>query len=461
MNGANFSNGITLAGGSVISSNTAAPGTSAWYSIYKNTTTVAPDNKSGMGICVDSSGNVYSLGWNQQGADYLFIVKVTSTGTLVWQKKLTTTSEAQPSGITINSNNEIIVAAVFPDTSALLIVKLDDSGNIVWAQETDPGTFGPFIPYGSSIRVGSDNSIYILSDNTSSTAQLIKLTDSGTLTFSLTISPPGFQYLNSGGMKLDDSDNIIFTGSYVSIAAPGYAITKLSSSGSLISAFTAEGIGEQDFQSALQDVAIDSSGNYYVAGYLTGYSPSGSFIFKMDSSGTLIWSRQYGSHGLGFNSIKIDGSYIYCIGNAAQYQPGVGPGPSYVNVVKFDLAGNLIWQRTFRSDTGENNFYDRPHDSLSFNGNYYNFSAYTTTGPLINGNPSVYYMLNAQLPKDGSLTGTYGSMTYEASDFQLGTRDIMIITPTTPTIQPSSITLSTPSVSSDDLLYTLALTLIN
>jgi uncharacterized delta-60 repeat protein len=98
------------------------------------------------------------------------------------------------------------------------------------------------------------------------------------------------------------------------------------------------------------DVAVSADGSVYVTGITTS-NGNDAVLLKFDASGTLLWERTWGGtasdQGLAVATAS-DGS-VYIAGTATSF----GPSSSGLFVVKFDSAGNLVWQRV--SDGAEGN----------------------------------------------------------------------------------------------------------
>ncbi len=108
-----------------------------------------------------------------------------------------------------------------------------------------------------------------------------------------------------------------------------------------------------------QSVAVDSSGNVYVAGTISGALPGqtalgrfDAYVRKYDSAGTEVWTRQFGSPGGDRAlSVSVDSSGgVYVAGSTDGALPGqtaLGSLDAYVR--KYDSAGNELWTRQFGS----------------------------------------------------------------------------------------------------------------
>jgi uncharacterized delta-60 repeat protein len=90
------------------------------------------------------------------------------------------------------------------------------------------------------------------------------------------------------------------------------------------------------------DVAVSADGSVYVTG-ITANNGNDAVLLKFDASGALLWERAWGGaasdQGLAVATAS-DGS-VYIAGTATSF----GPSSAGLFVVKFDSAGNLVWQR--------------------------------------------------------------------------------------------------------------------
>ena len=100
-------------------------------------------------------------------------------------------------------------------------------------------------------------------------------------------------------------------------------------------------------------IAVDSSGNSYVAALLNPAYPSleySTLLCKFDSSGTIVWQRQLTQSPTSGNSpadIALDSSGDpYLLINYSNSQLS---GESGIAIVKYDSSGSLIWQTQITS----------------------------------------------------------------------------------------------------------------
>jgi uncharacterized delta-60 repeat protein len=90
------------------------------------------------------------------------------------------------------------------------------------------------------------------------------------------------------------------------------------------------------------DVAVSADGSVYVTG-ITADNQNDAVLLKFDANGTLLWERAWGG-AASDESLAVatapDGS-VYIAGTATSFEPSFFG----LFVVKFDAAGNLVWQR--------------------------------------------------------------------------------------------------------------------
>jgi len=153
-------------------------------------------------------------------------------------------------------------------------------------------------------------------------------------------------------------------------------ISKLDASGNFV---WAKSIGDADHSEIAYGIAIDSSGNIYIAGDFgdtTDFNPDTSsaftmvpsggdvFILKLDSAGNFIWARKLGGNNNDdAKSIAVDQfGNVYTVGifrDTADFDPDsssvftmVGGLAPNVFISKLDSSGNFIWAKQFNSNTG-------------------------------------------------------------------------------------------------------------
>jgi uncharacterized delta-60 repeat protein len=150
-------------------------------------------------VAVDSSSNVYICGTAEDsGASDIFqIAKYNSSGTLQWQRSLTGGS-SNPRAITVDSSSNVYVCGYSTNSGSnnVQIAKYNSSGTIQWQRILGSNT----IELGFGITVDSSNKIYVFGRSRASGTDnilLAKLPDDGTPTGTYTVGSYSFTYAAS------------------------------------------------------------------------------------------------------------------------------------------------------------------------------------------------------------------------------------------------------------------------
>ncbi len=339
------------------------------------TDTYTTPNDEGFGIAVDGSGNVYVTGWQHDSAGHTaaFVAKYSATGAIQWQRILTETSSIPGTAsyaVALDSSANVYLTG-WQNNSAgntiVLVVKYDTTGALQWQRSlADPFTTGAGPApndFGYAIAVDGSSNVYV-----------------------------------TGSQRNLSTYHVVFVAKYDATGAIQWQRILTDTS----AVPDAGGLG----------IAVDGSGNVYLAGSLTGDNNAVhiAFVAKYDATGAIQWQRTltdtYSTPDDYAVAVAVDGSgNIYVAGQ--QYDSA---GNLVGFVVKYDATGAIQWQRTL-TDT-----YSTPSSycnavTVDASGNLH------VTGVQSNsaGN-SIAFILT--VPTDGTGTGTYsacsGQLVYAA-----------------------------------------------
>lgn len=301
----------------------------------------------GIDIKMDNQGYIYILGWHGSSALFgtsqidnadgakSFIAKYDDTGQLIWVKKLggyarTFSIDAANNlfisasfGATIKVESTQITANGFDD---IWLGKFNSSGNLSWIREMY-GSNGYETPV--SLAISADNKILL----------------TGRFDGSCIFDGGGSTISNAGGTGNED----LF-------------LVKYDTSGSFqwVRQFSAS----VSNQSATKSLAVDASGNIYIAGIFTGNINIGSsllissgnsdaFVAKLTSDGsTCTWAKKFGgATAEGAMGIGVDGSNNVYIAGYYSDSLTVGnillpiPGTSGAFIAKYNTSGDFQWAK--------------------------------------------------------------------------------------------------------------------
>ncbi|MBX3244177.1 MAG: SBBP repeat-containing protein [Acidobacteria bacterium] len=279
---------------------------------------------SGYAADTDPEGNIYVVGdtvgtfpgQTSSGGTDAFVRKYDAEGNVLWTRQLGTDSTDRARGVAVDASGNVYVAgqtggSFTGQTNAgsddIYVRKYDTDGNEIWTRQFGTTSFD----WASSIAVDTTGNIYMTGDV---------------------------------GGTLPDHSSLGFQDSFV---------RKYSADGSVL--WTRQfGTNGND---NTRGIAVDQSGNSYVAGYTNGSFPGftrvgleDAFIRKYDADGAEVWTRQFGTASADMaRSVAVDtagNSYVVGDTNGTlPEQTRVGSVDSFIR--KYNPEGNFVWTRQF------------------------------------------------------------------------------------------------------------------
>lgn len=83
-------------------------------------------------IAIDSSDNIYVVGWTQTPAYKIFLIKYNSSGTIQWQRELNYATNLNATGVTTDSSGNVYLSLTINILGYGMIIKYNSSGTIQW-----------------------------------------------------------------------------------------------------------------------------------------------------------------------------------------------------------------------------------------------------------------------------------------------------------------------------------------
>ncbi|MGM0596669.1 MAG: SBBP repeat-containing protein [Myxococcota bacterium] len=281
-----------------------------------------------MNQALDSLGNIYITGrtqgcftdtecTNTYDPD-IFLLKVSNDGSRLWTRQLNSIESDYDYGkaVAVDTEDNIYLAACSPGTfstyeslssSDLYLFKYDSSGNQLWVKQY--GTENS--EEAKSVVLDQDNNIYLLSQITVDTlyhyARIYKIDSAGEVVWSITIPE-----------ELEGTNLTIYNSQIYLVGATNEALDTNEFFGTkdaflIVMDLDGERLwsktwGSPDYDAAA-DLAINSAGEIYITGgsrgTFNGSQHNGQndiFILKTDSSGNLLWSKNWGNSGNDYGS---------------------------------------------------------------------------------------------------------------------------------------------------------------
>ena len=359
------------------------------------------------GITVDGSGNVYITGRTSSagsGSYDILIVKYNIDGVIQWQRTLGGSSTDIGFGIAVDGSGNVYVHgyAYLPgsNNADFLTVKYNSSGTLQWQRRLS--STNAKHEFANGIAVDSSGNVYTVGQTNSTDSSydmfMAKYNTSGTLQWQRSLG--GSSTETNPKITVDNSGNFYVVGSTQSagVGKSDLYIAKFNTSATM-QWQRCLGLSESDYG---YGVGVDDSGNVYVSGYTRSTSgiQGDILIAKYNASGAIQWQRTLASSSDvpdRSRDMTVDGSgNVYITGHTTT----AVSVPADMLIAKYNTSGTLQWQRTLGSSTQDIGY----GIAVDGSGNVY-----------VGGQVSGGKCLIAKLPADGSMTGTYGSLTYAPS----------------------------------------------
>ena len=411
-------------------------GQSYWIASLADSLAAASQYDQGLGITVDSSGNVYTAGSLSNTDNNAYLTKYNTTGTLQWQRKLVDTNTATnrndvTHGIAVDGSGNVYITGYFLNSSSsrnVFIIKYNTSGTLQWQRKlADTSNANDQNDWGLSIAVDGSGNVYVTGRYGNLTVGnanvfITKYNTSGTIQWKRKLAGTAVsqsQYDVGFGIAVDSSGNVYVTGStYTSVGTTGAVIIKYNTSGTIQWQRQLSDSNFATYNDTGFGIAVDSSSNVYVTGsFLNSSSGTNAFITKYNTSGTIQWQRKLSDSltaasqsDFGY-SIAVDSSgNVYVTGTWKNASNGYN-----AFIAKYNSSGSIQWQRKLsdslsavnQNDVGYGIYVDS-FGVVYITGNFSNSSSGTNA-----------FILKA--PNDGSKTGTYTMGTGQTLTYATGT----------------------------------------
>lgn len=345
------------------------PGEALWVSQLGSTSL-----DSTRGIAVDGQDNVVGVGlfsetmavagtnFTSKGGTDAYVVKLSSTGGVLWARQFGGTTLAGPGaprptdfavGVSTDASSNIFVVGQFQgavdfggrmlqstNATAIFILKLDPDGGVVWAQKIDGGPFGTEGRFDGAIAVRGDSVVVVGSFFRPMTVGAITQDSMGAfddvfvVKFSSVDGQPVWVKRFGGtsndfgyGVAIDSAENIVVVGNYSGTVDFGGGPRSSTEGKSFLLKLTPEGThllsrplgGAQVSSFHTFAVKVDASDNIATLTQFTGTSDMGcvnrlasagavsNILFtKFTQAGACVWNQGFAGGGNNQSATALD-----------------------------------------------------------------------------------------------------------------------------------------------------------
>ncbi|MBA7519177.1 hypothetical protein ES705_11252 [subsurface metagenome] len=302
-----------------------------WTRTYNGT---ANDDDEGYGIAVDGDGNVYVAGYEtvKKEKSNIWVRKYDTNGSEVWTRTYNGTANGHDRGrsIAVDGIGNVYVTGCEwvgkEEKRNIWVRKCNSDGNVVWTKTYNGAANSQ--DRGYAVAVDASGNVYVTGYETvkkeKSNIWVRKYDSDGYELWTSTHNGTANSHDRGRGIAVDVSGNIFVIGSeWVTGEKRNIWLRKYDSDGNVVWTRTYNGTDNDDDLG--YGIAVDGSGNVYVTGceIITGEGTN-IWVRKYDTDGNIVWTRTYNGpandddEGYG---IAVDGSgnvyvagYEYVIG---------------------------------------------------------------------------------------------------------------------------------------------------
>lgn len=305
--------------------------------------------KSGTMIARDNADNVIVTGYIQ--SQNIYTRKYDKFGNFLWEKTSSSGIQSnyeKPVWVNTDNNKNIFVVGyryVFSSSrdrpNAIVVLKYDASGTLLWKKSISMSIFvNSSVSFSLRSEVDSNGNLYIGTVATSPSGfVLIKLNPNGTTLFTKSNNLNGISSFRS--MRLKGNKVVLSGGSSNLSAAP---LIAWDTNGNLL--WTSSLLGQSGV-----DVEIDGGGNVYLltsyANQVSATSGQDILIYKLNSTGTQVWKKNFDFGGYDFPTrFSFVSDKLSVIGYGSV-------NSSYFDWITFQIntSGTLLWKTKYNATT--------------------------------------------------------------------------------------------------------------
>lgn len=259
---------------------------------------------------IDTSNNIYVAANDAAGSGTDgFLAKYNTSGTVQWQRRLGGTGTDVGRAVTVDSSGNVYMLGYINNGANTYLAKYDSAGTFQWQRAVSQGAQ---IWPGNQIATDSTGNIYFanfsLLGGSTYAGFFTSYNSSGTLRWSRQFAYSS--YFQAGKLVVvDSSNNVYYVGEYnhPSSGLRSIYLAKFDTAGTVVWKRGMTGTGSSESGSIVASGATtDSSGNIYLNCKFGGTTNNAVFI-KFDSSGTLLWQRKLTGANFGGDGLNSDG----------------------------------------------------------------------------------------------------------------------------------------------------------
>ncbi len=297
-----------------------------------------------VGIGLDSAANCYVAGVSYDNTTYWdFVVAKYTAGVAVWERRYHGAGDSTDYALTmaVSSGGNVYVSGYTRAKGIsgydLLTVAFGPDGDTLWSSQLDLG----FTELIRDIKILDDGSILLAGKGWSpKSVIIIKYEPDGDTLWARSYHWNGSTMDDGNHVDCDTAGNIFVVGTAYNGGQFDLLTVKFSPDGDTLWGRIYDGPGNgAEFA---RGIVTDIEGNVYVTAVSEGAGTNGDLlVLKYDSAGNLVWERRYDGHN---NTDEPYGLVIDSSGNIYVAGGSSGSGTSTdVILIKYSPEGDTLW----------------------------------------------------------------------------------------------------------------------
>jgi uncharacterized delta-60 repeat protein len=330
-----------------------ANGTVVWSNIADYTKNDRPGD-----MTIDASNNVYVTGRTKSTNYDIATRKIDASGNTVWTKFYQGVDDDRGTAVAVDASGNVYVTGLSDANANVLFedynvvtLKYNSAGTQQWVKAY-AGDIGN--DYSERIAVNANGDVLVAGSTTVDAVSgentdylVLKYANDGTLTYTKIFDGGVNGNDEASALGLVNNEAVVSGGAYTAANNKDLVTKLLDATGTATWSKTYNGQGDNN--DVANYIAVDLSGNVYVAGYSVGLDEDKNLLLhKIDGSGNTLWTKTYtGTSGYSPDEVvglKTDASNVYVLGSVRD------SAQSYnYATIKYNSNGDTVWVRKYNN----------------------------------------------------------------------------------------------------------------
>lgn len=308
-------------------------------------------------MALDKNNNIYIAGVTDDGYDFDYLLtKYNSSGELQWVRKFNGSGNwnDEITDICVDDSSNIYVTGYMSTNfgTTYCTLKYDTTGSLIWQRTFSRTDIGFNWGRGNNVLVDKYGYVYVtgfLASNSAKEMYTLRYDNFGGLK-NILFPETNNIYDTEGVQVLIDNSNHVYV-CYRKNESDNYRISIIKYDSNMKLLWNKSFSNTDSIYNFAQVFTLDKQkSSIYVLSASCLSSVNGFCIFKIDTTGTLIWTKEYSSDDVEFSSSNMtidDNNNVLVVGNfKSNFESRTN-----IFIMKTSAKGELLWKNEFVKDT--------------------------------------------------------------------------------------------------------------